>query len=529
MPKQQMPKRLIDTQRKSPSNHDVRLEETNGKIRKYIALSHCWGGEQPIKLCKRTFASMKKRIPWTTIPKNLQDAITFARDLEIRWIWIDTLCIIQDEVADWQRESAKMANIYEGAHLTIVAANSSNCNESFLRPRRSGAPVPKLSGQVWVRKKHDHENLETAPLFSRGWAYQERLLSTRMVIFGNEELYWECKTDQLCECGSQDGKMQARPLKRQWKPGESYHWQSVERHDYWHECIAAFTSCKLTFCKDKLPALSGIASRSKSHSDDIYLAGLWKDRLIRDLCWQQNDDSKRTLPTVYRAPTWSWASIDAQIINQFEIGCDREFKVAAAPNIKRVAALRRDDEEFRVPAIPPAMRIVDASCTPLGENPYGEVKDGYIIVSAPTITVKLEAESKPPPKGTENGFSVVISGSSNASSNYFWPDAHLRCSSSVVRENTVLRCDEEIKPAWKNLDAPVKCVLVMQGESFTEGVNMKTASRCIWALVLGKARGESEVWERLGILTSFRKSGAEAWGGGFKWFEGAPVETVKII
>jgi len=179
------------------------------------------------------------------------------------------------------------------------------------------------------------------------------------------------------------------------------------------------------------------------------------------------------------------------------------------------------------------MRVDEAVCEPLGENPYGEVANGYLLISAPTITVRLESETKPPLNGTENGFSVVVGGSlpsppGLSSSNYFWPDVHLRCSSTTDLEKTIYRCDEEVRPAWKNLDVPLRCVLIVQGERKKEGVDVKTSSKCCWALVLGKSRSLDGAYERLGILTSFRNS-TEIWGTGHRWFEGASIETTKII
>lgn len=120
-----LPSRVIDVgppDGKTPP----RLCDTNGEPGDYIALSHCWGGKQPLVTTKNNICSMKTFIPWGELPNTFQDAITVTRTLGLKYIWIDSLCIVQDDAQDWEREAAKMALIFEAAYVTIAATAASN-------------------------------------------------------------------------------------------------------------------------------------------------------------------------------------------------------------------------------------------------------------------------------------------------------------------------------------------------------------------------------------------------------------------
>ncbi|KAF2626299.1 hypothetical protein BU25DRAFT_394934 [Macroventuria anomochaeta] len=157
----------------------------------------------------------KKGIPWSTIPKTFQDAITLTSLLGIDFIWIDSLCIIQNDTEDWAIESAKMADIYEYASLTLSATVSAGDSfgcfaASFSTSRSLPISLPEDVGtcEIAVRKPISHwdtfgqsELHARFPLMSRGWAFQERLLSRRVLHFSESELVWECRELSTCECG----------------------------------------------------------------------------------------------------------------------------------------------------------------------------------------------------------------------------------------------------------------------------------------------------------------------------------------
>ncbi|CAG5174570.1 uncharacterized protein ALTATR162_LOCUS7815 [Alternaria atra] len=155
-------------------------------------------------------------IPWDELPKTFQEAILVTRELGLNYLWIDSLCIIQDSKADWQLESAEMAGIYQSAFLTLAATSSPDSNgglwvrsqsntltyaKVILRHDGKDYPVYVKERPVhWPAATETYVN-QTFPLLTQGWVYQERLLSPRFLHFGKDELVWECLEESVCECG----------------------------------------------------------------------------------------------------------------------------------------------------------------------------------------------------------------------------------------------------------------------------------------------------------------------------------------
>lgn len=209
-----VPKRLIRLTNKGSRGIEVKLIESKDQKVAYAALSHCWGTHQTCITTKETLADRKADIPWSTIPKTFKDVMILALNLGIRHIWIDSLCIIQDDEEDWEIESSLMAEVYRDAVLTIAATSSAGDEEGCcLKSQR----VPDLevtlpddigAHRIAVRKPHKHWDTQTAkkmvkhfPLLTRGWAFQERLLSPRVLHLCESELVWECRERSICECG----------------------------------------------------------------------------------------------------------------------------------------------------------------------------------------------------------------------------------------------------------------------------------------------------------------------------------------
>lgn len=204
----------------------IRLVESLPKIQKYVALSHCWGDQSSIcTTTKATFQDRAREIPWSSLSKTFQDAVSITRSLNISLLWIDSLCIIQDDAQDWQAESVKMAEVYSQAYLTISATGGSSGASGCLFPRwhetglgqkilhstshfQSKLVSPsqnvniRYSSQAHKQFQGDlYPPLSGAPLWERAWAFQERILSNRIIHFHGEEMIWECQETANCECG----------------------------------------------------------------------------------------------------------------------------------------------------------------------------------------------------------------------------------------------------------------------------------------------------------------------------------------
>lgn len=198
------------------SGHAVVLQDLDNDFHEpYACLSHCWGSNQPLMTMTLTHRDRKTRISWKELPQTFQDAIIICQSLGIMYIWIDSLCIIQDDEQDWLHESAKMASVYSGARLTIAASSAHNDTEGCFKV--SDIQTHKISIQapdgsmtdVYARRELPHfgrtaRSLQHWLLMQRAWAYQERLLSPRVLHFGPHEVVWECREASLCECSGID-------------------------------------------------------------------------------------------------------------------------------------------------------------------------------------------------------------------------------------------------------------------------------------------------------------------------------------
>jgi hypothetical protein len=197
-----MPTRLIQV------NKQLRLVETREiEASPYVALSHCWGPLQDHRrycTLKRNVTQRKTRIEFDALPHTFRDAITVTRSLSVNYIWIDSLCIIQDDESDWQSEASKMEDVYSAAYCTIAASSARSSIEGFLANRvpRSVVKVPSDTlGVVYASVDIDdfHRDVELSPLNKRGWVLQERTLSRRTMFFTSTQVYWECGAGIHCE------------------------------------------------------------------------------------------------------------------------------------------------------------------------------------------------------------------------------------------------------------------------------------------------------------------------------------------
>lgn len=208
-----LPKRLIFI---GNNQNQVRLVNDFGeKTVPYLALSYCWGASDHIITKLSNYEHHLRNIPWQALPATYRDAIDFVRAVGYRYIWIDALCIIQDDRDDWNSEAARMGDIYSEAILVISAANANHVGFGFLN-ERSGSRTFKnklQKGQddpthILVQEPVIHGNIlgdpsleQQWPVFRRAWTLQERLLATRLVHFAAGEIIWECASTCACECG----------------------------------------------------------------------------------------------------------------------------------------------------------------------------------------------------------------------------------------------------------------------------------------------------------------------------------------
>ncbi|KAF4441591.1 heterokaryon incompatibility protein [Fusarium austroafricanum] len=357
----------------------LRYDQERGKVllctsapsdASYAALSHCWGSVQPLTLNSSTKHQLEEGLPLEAFPQTFKDAFWLIQQLKIPYIWIDSLCIVQDDNDDWVHESARMCDVYGNAYLTIAAMRASNCSEGFLGPiegpeytyipfNQDGIdgnisifPLPLSRVGPWS----GIVDLEEEPLSKRAWALQERYLSPRTLHFACTQMYFECRSD----FHAQDHHFKHKDTEPDFKIHRRVTAKDNEKPtDAWRNIVRRYTERYLTVESDKLPAIAGLAARvlfERSLRDgptDEYLAGLWRDNLLSDLIWNIDDQSKtRGDSTSYTAPTWSWASVSHPVFFLAEV-------------IQNLALVKDAKVDLESP-----------------ENPFGRVTGGWVHLSS---------------------------------------------------------------------------------------------------------------------------------------------------
>ena len=318
-----LPTRVIDVGGNEKEEAPI-LVETNGHSGQYITLSHRWAkASEMVKLESTSLEAFKKGLVYESLPKVFRDAILVTRLLGVRYIWIDSICILQDSLEDWKREAARMGFVYSNSILTIAATGADDSNEGCFLPRNApetqpvmlNYPIDSASevGRIFLtprRAKFD-ESVSRGPLSRRGWVLQELILSRRVLHYAREQMYWECQSVSKAEDG---GTFKAHSRFKQLlsshdPPGFSY---TRPLQDRWYRLVEDYKSRLLTKDTDMLPALSGIASEFGKHVQQKYLAGLWNLELANGLLWHARDSYLKQ-PSTYRAPSWSWAALNGPI------------------------------------------------------------------------------------------------------------------------------------------------------------------------------------------------------------------------
>lgn len=337
------PKRLLDLSAAGGQRLIVTDEEMpEGR---YGTLSHCWGTNASICcLTSNNLEEWKNNIPSELLTRTFRDAIAATRMLNIRYLWIDSLCIMQagkGSEEDWKEHAVAMRLVYSHSLVNIAAARAesgadgafTSRSETYLRPchvswkRPVGVPNTAADPFWTIRRaeRHQSQSLRTSPLYTRGWVVQERFLAPRVLHFGKDRIYWECAGIGLVEESFPTGFKTSCPeydTNVSWafdlidKTPQTEHGESLTQSDFhwiwsrWQDVINGYTGCDLSFPdKDILYAIAGIAEKFGQHFDHQYVAGLFHQHLPFDLLWQNKGERSED----YRAPTWSWASIDGQV------------------------------------------------------------------------------------------------------------------------------------------------------------------------------------------------------------------------
>jgi hypothetical protein len=261
----------------------------------------------------------------SSLPQTFQDAITLSLALGIEYLWIDSLCIIQDSRDDWLREASLMCSVYTNSWVNFAATSSRDgtgglfyksalVDNCAMDATWTGLPAGMylcVDDSAWERR------VENGPLNQRGWVLQERLLSPRTVHCAYDQMWWSCRdAPNCCETFPTGALMPTWTTSSSLTPLHELGSDEFERwNEAWLSVVRSYTKAKLTYGSDKLIAFAGIAQDARDARGipaADYLAGLWRDGLPADLLWRMAGAGVRDT-TTYRAPSWSWASVDGDV------------------------------------------------------------------------------------------------------------------------------------------------------------------------------------------------------------------------
>lgn len=321
--------RLLDLEYEGPDLDSIHLVETSSFSSdsvQYVALSYCWGKVLQFSTdSSNFFERTHSGISFHRLPPVVQDAVRITKGVGIRYIWVDSLCIIQNNEEDWKQEADRMSMVYEGCTFTLSVLSSESVNNGFLENRtlkpvplgkvkidhggKTGYPRLFLRG---IPRSIDAE-LSRCPLSQRAWPLQERLLPPAVLHYGRDQLIWECNTCLQSETGKTQTTTHVLPripLTVKTEPTSA---------NIWDDCVIDFTKRDITIPSDRLPAILGVASRLRRERmrDGRYVAGHWENDLKFGLLWRAQQryvvDRQKSKEPNRQVSTWSWAHRDVKV------------------------------------------------------------------------------------------------------------------------------------------------------------------------------------------------------------------------
>lgn len=415
-----VPSRLLDLGPQMRLD-SIRLIESSGPASKnwsytprYAALSYCWGSPLAtnsiphLRTTTHSLDSRKEHIREQTIPATILDAIKVCKALSIQYLWVDSLCIIQDEKSDWERESEMMTLIYKNAFFTICTPSSKSNNEGFLIRHWKHIAIPFRSRVIssiyghynlvasgtWQNKVLRWPQLDVGGTSwnNRGWTLQEFQMSNRILIFGESMVHFQCRGNVQSDNGYRSIHGLSRFIQTLDSSDDA---DDTDDADYlyvynekyyaaWERMLEDYGYRLFTVIEDKLPAISGMAKYIADETGDEYLAGLWKSQLPSALVWYAHYHkyveyhielsdllNKLRSPTPYIAPSWSPFRLD--------IGFRRGF---------RRHLWRKSTDTYK-------STVVDAIVKSDGENAFGRVREGRIRIRGRFTTVSSDPTRLP--------------------------------------------------------------------------------------------------------------------------------------
>ncbi|OAL51008.1 HET-domain-containing protein [Pyrenochaeta sp. DS3sAY3a] len=469
-----VPSRLIKIPGDERSSEIDIIQTTKSEFVQWCALSYCWGGPQPSQTTTSNFQLGVRALQLSDIPKTILDAIVVASKMSVPYLWVDSLCILQDDPEDLKRELACMPKIYKYSVVTLIAGTSSSSHQGFLHDRDFShrwdtEPVRQRyedeHGERTTIILHNLSNHTTPePIDYRAWALQELLLAPRALIFGTSMLAWNCLSHTRHESSfrpseNEDMSRLLKLAKHITRKDSLWH----ENNNCWISILVQYSQRKLSFADDRLIAIAAVAEEFGVAKRWDYAAGLWR-QAIRETCtWFYKSHMGNCRPNKYRSPSWSWASIDSEISLYF--------------------------------SHLPFFDIIDVVTEPATQElPYGNTKSGYMTVSGKVVIFHLRRGSNT-------------------------KDRHTQAFLSLDRG---ILCDIYLDAPEDDLEGWHECV-EWKGDLTILGSRSDPDSEEFPALILKPVSITENIYQRVGIL--FDEVGSEV----FQILQSAEQTTLTIV
>jgi hypothetical protein len=402
-PDAKMPRRLLDLGDKDCTTW--RIFETQQIKVPYITLSHRWSKDTPV-LLEENFHDYCNPQPDSLFPRNYRDVVSICRAIPIRYIWIDSLCIVQDDDgSDFQHEAPLMMDFYRYSFLTIMICWEVSDATVFrkCRPRSIARPKPPsycqpIDGEddqgspskadyVFVEPQNftDYRtDVVRAPINRRAWVLQERCLSRRILCLGSDQLWWECEGISVESRVSSE----ASP----WGDSQSHdrgtlHSLADDDVAYsWGWVLERYTSCELTYEQDRFIAISGLAGVRANLSGDTYFAGIWLESWMQGLLWEPEIpryevDLKKSILLKTQTmiiPSWSWLSFSGSVLEAASM-CDQGPKISLT-----------DPNSFESHIFQPLALLSESILSPPDANPFTSFDQAILRIRCFLIPVEFE-------------------------------------------------------------------------------------------------------------------------------------------
>lgn len=277
---------------------------------RYVTLSYCWGKGVEVKLTKQRLPEYRKRLPIDSerMPRTLRDAMDLVRALGLRYIWVDSLCIVQDDPEEWSSVAPLMGKLYGLGYLNICAAAGKNASHGIpgcpATPRHAFQPVATCFGMELAVIRPVEGDIHSTAWNTRAWTFQERILSPRSLVFVEQRVYFQCRQVTWSEEINAECESKIWTLDIVNSPVHSF--GSKIPILLFAEYVSLYSARKLTFLSDRLVAFNGLAGMLKARLASDFVFGLPLAYFDWALLWETTSDSDRIDVGAGSFPSWSW-------------------------------------------------------------------------------------------------------------------------------------------------------------------------------------------------------------------------------